>query len=564
MPAHSSQNHFHIINKIQTAMNKFFTLISLAILITFNHSNACTIIVAGKNATTDGSVIVSHSDAGPDCRVHVVPGQKFPEGAMAPIYWGMVDLGRPLGDYGDTLGFIPQVRETYTYFQSAYPQMNEYMLAIGESTTSQREELALDLSVAEQIMSVEQAQAFALQRCKTAREALDLITYLMETYGFRPSCVGESEDLVLADPNEAWVLELFSVGNDWKPGSGKPGVIWAAQRVPDDEVLIIPNWSIIKEIDIEDSENFRASSNYMQEAIDRGWYDPKSGKPFIWQEAYTPVLREWATSRFWLFYSQMAPDYADWPDRYTTDPFGGDEQYIQFVEPLSLYPFSVKPIEKMSVKYIMDFQRSTFTGTIYDKENAPCWFYPDASGQLVKSDHATPFPTADMRKVLKINRRRNVARARGEYGMIAHLRGWLPREVGGVYWFYVDNAYTSAYVPMYSGITDVAECVKRYDTETFDDNSWRWAVDFVDNLMYLRWQKAVQDLHEMRDPMEQSFFDEQEAIDKKFVELNEKNPKKAQQFLTDLTIDRQEKAMKMFQDLRIRLITKYTNNKQGI
>lgn len=545
-------------------MKHIVFLILILSLLTANSILSCTIIVAGKNATTDGSVIVSHSDAGPDCRVHVVPGQKFPEGAMTPVYWGMIDLGRPLGNYGDTLGMIPQVRETYTYFQSAYPQMNEYQLAIGESTTSQREELKLDLSVAEQIMSVEQAQAFALQRCKTAREALELITSLMEQYGFRPSCVGESEDLVIADPNEAWVLELFSVGNDWKPGSGKPGVIWAAQRVPDDEVLIIPNWSIIKEIDVSDPENFRASSNYMQEAIDRGWYDPDSGKPFIWQEIYSPIAREWATARFWEFYAGVAPNYTEWPDRYTTDPFAGDEQYIQYVEPLSIYPFSVKPEKKLDVKYVMDFQRSTFTGTIYDKENAPCWYYPDSEGQMVKSPIATPFPTKEMRKVLNINMRRNTARARGEYGMIAQLRSWLPNEVGGIYWFYVDNAYTSAYVPMYAGITDVAECMKIYDDEFFDNNSWRWAVDFVDNLLYLRWQDAVKDLHEVRDPLEQSFFDEQAQIDEEYQKLHKKSPKKAKEYLTELTLERQKTAMKIFQELRIKLITKHTNNKQGI
>jgi dipeptidase len=148
--------------------------------------------------------------------------------------------------------------------------------------------------------------------------------------------------------------------------------------------------------------------------------------------------------------------------------------------------------------------------------------------------------------------------------MIAQLRGWMPREIGGVYWFFVDNAYTSAYVPMYSGITDVAECYKRYDPEVYDENSMRWAVDFVDNLLYLRWQLAVKDLHEMRDPLEQTFFDEQEEVDKKFMELYEKNPKKAISYITGLTIERQEKTLKMFRDLRIRLITKYTNNKQGI
>jgi dipeptidase len=160
--------------------------------------------------------------------------------------------------------------------------------------------------------------------------------------------------------------------------------------------------------------------------------------------------------------------------------------------------------------------------------------------------------------------RRNTARARGEYGMIAQLRSWLPNEVGGIYWFYVDNAYTSAYVPMYAGITDVAECMKIYDTEVFDNNSWRWAVDFVDNLLYLRWQDAVKDLHDVRDPLEQSFFDEQEEIDEEFQKLQKKNPKKAKEYLTNLTIERQEKAMKLFQDLRIKLIVKHTNNKQGI
>jgi len=541
----------------------FPVLITMLFILPFKN-HACTIIVAGKDATTDGSVIISHSDAGPDCRVHVVPGQYFAEGAVTPVYWGMVDLGRPLGDYGDTLGMIPQVERTFSYFQSAYPQMNEFQLTIAESTTSMRDELRLDMETCKQIMTVEQAQAMALQRCKTAREALKVITALMEKYGFRPSCVGESETLVLADTEEAWVLEIFAVGNDWDPDSGKPGALWAAQRLPDDHTTMIPNWSIIKQIHIEDTANFRASVNYMQEAIDRGWYDPESGEAFIWQDVYAPVPREWATGRFWLFFSTYAPALKDWPDRYTTDPFAGDGQYIQYVEPLSIYPFSIKPEKKLGVKDVMDFQRSTFAGTIYDKENAPGWYYPGDSGKMVRSVHATPFPTVEMRKLLKINRRRNVARARGEYGMVAQLRGWLPDAVGGIYWFYVDNAFTSPYVPMYAGVTDVAECYKTYDKEKFSDNSIRWAVDFVDNLLYLKWQEAIIDLKEARGPLEQGFFDEQETVDKTFLDLYEKNPRKAIQYITDLTIARQNEALKLYQDLRIILITKYTNNKQGI
>ncbi|MCD4684208.1 MAG: C69 family dipeptidase, partial [Bacteroidales bacterium] len=238
-----------------------FIFLSLFFLSIVYESYSCTIIVAGKKATVDGSVIISHSDAGPDCRVHVMPGQNFTKGVQTPIYWGMTELGRPLGDYGDTLGFLPQVEETYSYFQSAYPQMNEFQLTIAESTTSQREELKLDEETCNQIMTVEQAQAFALQRCKTARQALKLITALMEKYGFRPSCVGESETLVIADTQEAWVLEIFAVGNEWTPESDKPGALWAAQRLPDDHTTMIPNWSIIKHIDIEDTANFRASIN---------------------------------------------------------------------------------------------------------------------------------------------------------------------------------------------------------------------------------------------------------------------------------------------------------------
>ncbi len=536
----------------------------LFIGISLSYSEACTVIAVGKNASADGSVIVSHTDAGPDCRLHLVPGQKFNQGSKADVFWGMIDLGRELGDYGEVIGSIPQVKQTNSYFQTAYPQVNAHQLAIGESTLSQRDELKLDRSICKQIMTIEQAQAFALQRCTTAEEALKLITHLFEKYGFLPSCVDESESLVIADVDEIWVLEVFSIGNSWQPDSGKPGCIWAAQRVPDNHAMIIPNWSIIKQINIKDKDNFKASSNYKQEAIDRGWYNPKSGKPFIWQEAYSPIPREWATSRFWQFYATYAPNYTNWPDRFTESPWEGDNQYTQYVEPLSIYPFSVKPEQKISVQDIMAFQRSTFTGTVYDKENAPAWYYPDEEGQLTKSAFATPFPTKEMRRVLNINSRRNVARARGEYGMITQLRGWLPDAVGGIYWFYVDNAYTSAYVPIYTGVQDVAECYKIYDPEYFQENSIRWCVDFVDNLMYLRWQDAVKTLHSKRDPLEQSFFDDQAEVDQKAANLYKQDPKSASEYLTELTIKRMEEVHKLFQELRMDMISFYTNNKQGI
>ncbi len=524
--------------------------------------DSCTDIIVGKDASVDGSVITSHTGCCPECRVHVVPAQTFKKGAMAPVYYGLQDVKKPLHEYGKVIGHIPQVEKTYAYFHTGYPQMNEHQLAIGESTLSQRDELKVDYGWGKQIMTIEQAQLFALQRCKTAREAIKLITSLVEKYGFLPSCGPESEALCIADPQEAWVLEVFSVGPDWDPESGKPGAIWAAQRVRDDHITVVPNWSIIKEIDLTKPDEFMASENYMQVAIDHGWYDPKSGKPFIWQEAYSPIAREWAISRFWLFYSTFAPHHKEWPNKKLTTPFSGYNAYHQHLESLSYYPFSVKPEKKLSVQDVIAFQRSVFEGTIYDMTADTDWMVPDGKGGMKLSSLATPFPTKDMRELLDITWRRMVSR--GGYGMVAQLRGWLPAPIGGVYWFYVDNQHVSTYAPIYAGVQEISPLYKTYDPDKFSEDSARWAIDFVDNLLYLKWQEAMKDLRSIRDPLEAGFFEERSSIDAKAFALYKKNQKQAKRFLTDYTRERMEKIVKMYRDLRYMLITKYTNNKQGL
>jgi dipeptidase len=524
--------------------------------------DACTDIIVGKKASVDGSVITSHTGCCPECRVHVVPAQTFQRGDVAPVYYGLQDVKKPLKEYGTVLGYIPQVEKTYAYFHTGYPQMNEHQLAIGESTLSQKDELKVDISSGKQIMTIEQAQVFALQRCKTAREAIELITTLVEKYGFLPSCGPESEALCIADPNEAWVLEVFSVGPDWEPESGELGAIWAAQRVPDDHIAVVPNWSIIKEIDLKDPDYFRASKNYKQVAIDHGWYDPSSGKPFVWQEAYSPILREWALSRFWLFFSTYAPSYRDWPNKKLITPFSSYDAYHQYLEDMSFYPFSVKPEKKLSVQDVIAFQRSVYAGTIYDMTADTDWLVPDGKGGFKKSPMTTPFPTRDMRELLDITWRRMVSR--GGYGMVAQLRGWLPAAIGGVYWFYVDNQYTSTYVPIYAGTQKIAPAYKTYDPDKFSDDSARWAVDFVDNLLYLRWQEAIKDLRKVRDPLEASFFENQRSIDKEALALYKTNPEKAKAFLTEFTWKSMEKTVEMYRELREYLISKYTNNKLGL
>lgn len=538
------------------------SLIILSWLLFYMHGLSCTNIVVGKKASVDGSVITSHTGCGAECRVHVVPAMTFKKGAQAPVYYGLQDVKKPLHKYGEILGYIPQVEKTYAYFHSAYSHMNEHQLAIGESTLSQREELRVDRETGKQIMTIEQAMVFALQRCKTAGKAVELITSLVDKYGFLPSCGPESEALCIADPNEAWVLEVFSVGKDWTPGSGKPGAIWAAQRVPDDHVAMIPNWSIIKEIDLSKPDRFMASKNYKQAAVEHGWYDPAGSKPFIWQEAYAPVLREWASSRFWLFYSTVAPSYKKWPDKSLDRNMKNYDAYHQYLEPVSFYPFSVKPEKKMSVQDVIAFQRSVYPGTIYDMTADSDWLVPDGKGGFEKSPLTTPFPTKDMRELLDITYRRMVSR--GGYGMVAQLRSWLPDPIGGVYWFYLDNQHTSTYVPIYAGVQKISPLYKTYDPDKFSENSARWAIDFVDNLLYLKWQEGIKDLRKVRDALEGEFFKELAGIDARALKLYKKSPKKAKKFLTGYTRERMERIVRMYKDLRNLLIVKYTNNKQGV
>lgn len=541
---------------------KSFSIILIALLIGSFDVLACTDIIVGRKASVDGSVITSHTGAAPECRVHVIYGQKFKSGDLAPVYYGLQDVDKPLYEYGKIIGYIPQALETYTYFHSAYSHINEFQLAIAESTMSQKKELQVSIETGKQIMTIEQAQAFALQRCKTAREAILLITSLMDKYGFQTSCGPESEALCIADPNEAWVLEVFSVGPDWDPESGETGAIWAAQRVPDHHIAIVPNWSIIKEIDLSKPEEFMASKNYQQVAIDHGWWRPESGKPFIWQEVYSPVPREWSISRFWLFYSKYAPNLKDWPDKTAQSPFDGNTPYYQYIEPLSMFPFSVKPEKKLSVQDVIAFQRELYEGTTYDMTNDKNWMVPGKDGKYVKSPLATPFPTKAQRELLDITYRRMVVR--GGYGMVTQLRNWLPNDIGGVYWYYADNQYVSTYIPIYAGATDVSSSLYTYDPNNYDEKSFRWAVDFVDNLLALKWQEAVKDLYAVRNPLEQSFFDDQDEIEKKALEIYQKSPKKAKQFLTDYSKLKVAQTMEMYEQLKRTLISKYTNNKQGL
>ncbi len=497
----------------------------------------CTSIAVGRSASTDGSVIASHDGCCENSRLHVVSAQDWPEGSTAPVYYGLLNVPKDstYEHRGKIIGEIPQVPHTYAYLHTGYPQMNEHQLMIAESTLYQRPELSAYADTGEQIMTIEQAQLFAMQRCKTAREAVKLIGSLVEEYGFRTSCGPASEGLLITDPEEVWLFEVTSIPMfDWERGSGVPGAIWVAQRIPDDHIVVLANTHLIRDIDLSDPDWYMGSANYKQAAIDMGWYDPESGEPFRFYDAYASYPSDGQMSRMWLFYKTFVPSYKTASgrdlDMERSDPY---DPYHTRRFPTSYLPLSAKPDKPLSVRDVMTFQRSVFEGTVYDNTADYDWLVPDGKGGFVKSPLTTPFPTKDWRELLDIPYNRQVARSTGGYGFVGQVRGWLPGWIGGKYWFYLCNQYVSTFTPVYAGASEISPLYSTYNMEKYQPDSAWWAVRSVFNVMHLRFKAFTDELRAWRDPLEERFLGEEEKIEAKALELYKENPAKAQQYLTE-------------------------------
>lgn len=523
---------------------------ALALTLAGSSTLACTDIVAGKLATVDGSVITSHTADGAfyDARVRFVPGAKHAEGEMMPVYWNITNDESP-----DIVKIseIPQVPETYGYFHVGYPFMNEYGLAIGESTFAQKVEMKTFRPDARAILTIEQLEIIALQRTKTARDAIAMMGAMAEKYGFLGSCDFEGESLTVADSNEAWLFEIRAAGMMWTPDSGKPGAYWVAQRVPDDEVLVTCNVARIQEVHPEDTKNFMASKDYKQFAIDMGWWSPDSGEPFNWAKAYAPYTGSWALSSDWVrnrlysLYSRLDPD-REW------DPLAE----------ATSYPFSVKPSKKLSVQEVQSMLRSHHEGSQFDMYEADQW-YVRKDGKMVKSPLASPFPTRDMRALLNIPYSRPVSVINCAYSFVSQSRAGMPKPLTTLLWFGFDAPHTTCYVPIYCGAIETKKSWQEFDRDAYTPESAQWTFMLADDLVLNRYGDAIKDLEAVRTPLEKSFFDEAARIDKDGAALYEKDPKAVEKMATDFTLESMDKAEKAWHQLNRTLITKYINNKHS-
>ena len=517
--------------------NRNLTVFLLLLIITLCYSgdiDSCTCIMVGKKASIDGSVTTSHTC---DSRVdrtwlEVVAGRKYREGSVCGVYSGLRFMKFP----GDTAGVvlkgeIPQVRETCAYLNTSYPCMNEYQLAIGESTFGGRPELRNK----EALFSCEELCRFALERARTCREAISMIGELVSEYGYNDA----GECLMFSDKNEIWHFEIVGCGSDCV------GAVWVAQRIPDDHIGVTANASRIMEIDPDDKENFMASSNLYDVAVSNGWYDPDSDGLFRFSYVYDPGGRTSmaARRREWRVFDLLAPSLK-------LDPNSEN------------YPISVKPDTLVSVRRLMEIFRDTFEGTEFDMTKF--MYVENEDGNFEKSPYANPFMHYDLMPLMKINGgwgklgERCIARYYCTYITITQSRNWMPDPVGGVVWFGWDNPAMTAFVPLYCGIGDVPDSWKLSGRQAFDRDCAWWAFNRVADLSAQKWGAMRVDVDSVRTMLEDEAFAAIEEIESKALELYKKNPGKARKHLTRYSTDFARRATDAYWELGDFLWWKYT------
>ena len=493
---------------------------------------ACTTMIVGKNASADGSVMVSHSDDGlNDGSVIYVPAMDHPAGAMRAVYyshaaldfkpqWGasvshrIVSKDRGRGYYKTgvaasvPLGFIPQVAHTYAYFDANYGIMNEHQLSIGECTNKAK--VHPEPEPGKRIFYSAELSRVALERTKTAREAIRLMGELIEKYGY----YGTGETLLVADPNEGWVMEM--AGFDMNGTGG----VWVAQRVPDDQVFVAANQFRIREIRT-DSPDMMYSANIFDVARQKGWWDPAEGlldftRVYGDGEFHHPY---YSLRRVWRAQSLLAPslNLSAWVE----GPF------------TKAYPFGVKPDKKVTVQDLFAIHRDNYEGTEFDLTKGlaagpfgnPHRFEGQAESVADKEGKLSPLVGAFERPL-------NIYRC--VYSYVNQLRSWLPDPIGGVMWFGADRPATSVLMPFYAGALDLPESVQRMDILKLDRQSMWTAFNYVANYSMLKYSFMIEDIRQVQQRYENRAFGRQKELEGEALTLWQSGDKKAaRRLLTD-------------------------------
>jgi dipeptidase len=376
----------------------------------------------------------------------------------------------------------------------------------------------------------------AMERARTAREAIQIMGDLAVKYGYGHT--DEGEMLSLSDPNEVWIFEVMPVGPLWTPESGKPGAVWCAQRVPDDHVSVCPNESRIGEIDLNNKDYFMASENVVSFAIEQKLYDPKSGKPFNWKRAYSPSEFSAASSngsraRLWRFFDLVAPSKKFSPNTPNMD-----------------LPFSIKPEKKYSVSDVIWMLRDKFDGT---------QFYTARGLQGGPFENPNMLPYGFTVDGKKYNTSRCIGVNRAEYVTVIQCRDWLPNPIGGLIWLGWGAQDTDCFMPFYQGVTKIPESFKIGDHWTFDRKSARWAFDYVDFHTQVVYSHAIKEVRKMQEKWEKPLLERAPEIDQYALQLYNKSPEQARQYLTDYCLNTANLVINAWWELGDELLVKYNH-----
>jgi len=492
---------------------------------------SCTSVLVGKTASTDGSTMTTHTC---DCGIcdwtwRHVPATDHKPGAMRRIChisqyktwppaqglkWDLVKK--------DYAGFdIPEVPRTHAYHHGMFGYLNEHQVAIGESSIGCQRKMLNPTPAAG--LDLTMLTLLAMERAKTAREAIQVIGSLAEKYGY--GFHDDGEMLAIADPEEVWVFEIMPVGPLWTPQSGKPGAVWCAQRVPDDEVSVCPNESRIGEIDLEKKGFFMASSNAVSLAVEMGFYDPKGGKPFNWKRAYSPVEGSAASTngriqRLWRFFDIVAPSKKPRPETPNMD-----------------FPFSVKPDRQLSVEDVMAITRDRSSGTPFDP---------------VMGIRGGPFKNPNFYRQTRV-----IDDGRAEYTTVTQCRAGLPGPVGGIVWLSFGSQDTACYMPFYAGVTELPKSLAVGDHWVFTRDSARWAFDYVDYHVQPAWSEAIKDVAVAQATYEAAIVKQIPEIDRRAMELYKKKPAEAAKFLTGFCLNNAQAVVNAWWKLGDDLLVKY-------
>ncbi len=489
-----------------------------------NPNESCTSIMVGKKASTDGSIITSHTcDGGYRTWANIEPHKKNEKGAKAKVY-----KGRMMTEYATDLagmelkGEIPEVEETYAFLNVSYPCLNEKMLAMGETTITGRKELVNTKGM----FYIEELERIALQRCTTARDAIKLMGELVKTYGY----ADEGECLTIADKNEVWHFEVFGEGPD------KIGGVWAAVRIPDDHVGVSANIPRIGELDLKNTDRYMASENVFEVAKRMNLWDGK--EPFKFWKAYSGA-KPFAIREYFIL-NALAPSL--------NLSYEADE-----------LPFSVKPDKKVDVRDVIALYRTTYEGSRFDHtRNLLSTKKKEGSDGLdtIKSPYANPWMTVDMANMLNtikpgtVERMRIVAVPQCAYSHIIQIRGWLPEEIGAVAYFSYDNPAQSPRIPIYSGTLKTPKSFEICGQQRHRDDAAVWSFREANKLATVKWGATREYIEKSVAHFENKLFDEQAAVEQKAQQLkNEKGSQACREYLTSYTEDFANAAMLKWREM---------------